>query len=120
MQIKDLIPKQGNVDIELEIVELGIIREFSKFGKPGKVLTAVAQDETGKVNLTLWNEQTESVKVGDRIKITNGYVNEWQGEKQLTSGRAGSLEIIAPMDAATNTKAEITKEKKSRKSPKTI
>ncbi|MBI3034477.1 hypothetical protein HYY72_04940 [Candidatus Woesearchaeota archaeon] len=94
MQIKELTPKQGNVDIDLEIAELGIIREFSKFGKAGRVLTAVATDETGKIMLTLWNEQIELVKAGDRIRIRNGYVNEWQGEKQLTTGRTGTLEVI--------------------------
>ena len=94
MEIKDLQPKQGNVDIDLEIAELGIVREFSKFGKPGKVLTATAKDSTGKIILTLWNEQIDMVKAGDKIRIKNGYVNEWQGEKQLTTGRTGTLEVI--------------------------
>ncbi len=93
MQIKDLSAKQGDVEIELEVVELGIVREFSKFGKPGKVLTAICQDKTGKINLTLWNEQTEMVKPGDTLILKNGYVNEWQGELQLTTGRNGTLEV---------------------------
>ncbi|MBI3052388.1 hypothetical protein HYY74_08115 [Candidatus Woesearchaeota archaeon] len=93
--VKDLVAKQGNVELELEIVELGMMREFSKFGNVGKVLTAVAQDKTGKINLTLWNEQTDLVKVGDKVRLTNGYVNEWQGEKQLTTGRNGTLEVIS-------------------------
>ena len=28
------------------------------------------------------------------IKVVNGYVNEFQGEKQLTSGKFGSLEKV--------------------------
>lgn len=94
-QIKDLVAKQKSVDIELEIVEMGLVREFAKFGQQGKVITAIAQDNTGtKINLTLWNEQTEQVKVGDKIKLTNGYVNEWQGSLQLTTGRNGTLEVL--------------------------
>ncbi len=93
MEIKDLVAKQGDVDIELEVVELGIIREFSKFGKPGKVLTAICKDKTGKINLTLWNEQTEMLKPGDIVILKNAYVNEWQGELQLTTGRNGTLEV---------------------------
>ena len=34
------------------------------------------------------------VNPGDRIKIENGYVSEWQGEMQLTSGRLGKIEVI--------------------------
>ncbi|MBI4439300.1 hypothetical protein HY640_05180 [Candidatus Woesearchaeota archaeon] len=98
MKIKDLVTKQKGVDIELEVIELGIIREFSKFGQQGKVLTAIAQDKTGKINLTLWNEQTELVGIGDTVKVKDGFVSEWQGEKQITTRRTGSMEIIKPKE----------------------
>lgn len=94
MQIKDLKPKQGNVDIIVDVVDVGTPREFQKFGKPGKVATAIAKDETGDIKLTLWNEDIEKVKSGDKVHLTNGYVNEWQGEMQLTTGRMGKLEVV--------------------------
>ncbi len=94
MQIKDLKPKQGNVDITVDVVDVGDVREFNKFGKPGRVSNAIAKDETGDIKLTLWNEDIEKVKAGDKIKLTNGYVNEWQGEMQLTTGRMGKLEVV--------------------------
>ena len=99
MQIKDLKPKQGNVDITIDVVDVGDVREFNKFGKPGKVANAVAKDETGDIKLTLWNEDIDKVKAGDKIQLTNGYVNEWQGEMQLTTGRMGKLEVIGKSDA---------------------
>ena len=99
MQIKDLKPKQGNVDIVVDVVDIGVPREFEKFGKPGKVATAIAKDETGDVKLTLWNEDIEKVNAGDKVHLTNGYVNEWQGEMQLTTGRLGKLEIVGKSDA---------------------
>lgn len=94
MQIKDLKPRQGNVDITIDIVDVGMPREFQKFGKPGKVATAIAKDETGDIKLTLWNEDIEKVNAGDKIHLSNGYVNEWQGEMQLTTGRMGKLEVV--------------------------
>jgi len=103
MQIKDLKPKQGNVDVVVDIVDIGEAREFQKFGKPGKVATAIAKDETGDIKLTLWNEDIEKVKAGDKIHLTNGYVNEWQGEMQLTTGRMGKLEIVGKADVSLNT-----------------
>lgn len=94
MQIKDLKPKQGNIDITVDIIDVGVPREFQKFGKAGRVSTAIAKDETGDIKLTLWNEDIDKVNAGDKIHLTNGYVNEWQGEMQLTTGRMGKMEVV--------------------------
>jgi replication factor A1 len=109
MAIKDLQVKQGNVDIVAEVVEIGEVREFNKFGKPGRVANAKIKDQTGEIELTLWNDDIDKVKVGDTVKITNGYVNEWQGTPQLTSGRTGKLEVVASADEG-NTDSETTEE----------
>ena len=98
MQVKDLKPKQGNVDIIVDVVDVGDAREFNKFGKPGRVANAIAKDETGDIKLTLWNDDIEKVKSGDKVHLTNGYVNEWQGEMQLTTGRLGKLEVVGKSD----------------------
>ena len=102
MQIKDLKPKQGNVDVIMDIVDVGDPREFQKFGKPGKVATAIAKDETGDIKLTLWNEDIEKVNAGDKVHLVDGYVNEWQGEMQLTTGRMGKLEVVGKANADLN------------------
>lgn len=99
MNVKELKPKQGNVDIIVDVVDVGPIREFQKFGKPGKVATAIAKDETGDVKLTLWNDDIAKVTAGDKIHLTNGYVNEWQGEIQLTTGKLGKLEVVGKSDS---------------------
>ena len=100
MQVKDLQPRQGKVDIVLDIVDVGEPREFEKFGRAGRVTTAVAKDETGDIKLTLWNDDIEKVKAGDKIKITNGYVSEWQGEMQLSTGKFGTMEVIGESEEA--------------------
>jgi len=94
MKISELSPKQSNVNIEAEVVSLGSIREFTKFGKVGKVCNIIIKDNSGQVALTLWNDQTDLVKEGSKIKINNGYVGEYQGELQLTTGKFGSLEVL--------------------------
>jgi len=120
MAIKDLQPKQGNVDIVVEVTEKGEVREFQKFGKPGRVCTAMIKDETGTCKLSLWNEQVDQINAGDKVKVVNGYVSEWQGEIQLTSGRMGSLEVLEKgsdaADAVTDdekTESETLEETKS-------
>lgn len=102
MQIKDLKPREGNVDIVCDVVDVGAPREFQKFGKTGNVATAIVKDETGDVKLTLWNEDIGKVKAGDKIHLISGYVNEWQGEMQLTTGRLGKLEVVGKVDVDLN------------------
>ena len=102
MEIKDLQPKQGKVDIVVQVVDKGEVREFQKFGKAGKVCTATAKDASGEIKLSLWNEQVEMISEGDTVKITNGYVNEYQGEKQLTTGRLGKIEVVESGKIYTN------------------
>ena len=106
MAIKDLQVRQGNVDLIVDIVDVGEPREFEKFGRSGRVATAVAKDETGDIKLTLWNEQIDRVKAGDKVHITNGFVSEWQGEKQLTTGKMGKLEVVSE---SKESKEEMTK-----------
>jgi len=94
MAIKDLQARQGQVDLIAEITEKGDVREFEKFGKKGRVCNAKIKDATGEMTLTLWNEQIDQVNVGNKVHIINGWVSEWQGEKQLSTGKFGQLEIV--------------------------
>ena len=94
MDIKDLQPRQADVEVEAVVISVSEPREFNKSGKPGKVANAVIKDATGSVKLSLWNEQIERIKTGDRIKIEKGYVGEWQGELQLTTGKFGTIDIL--------------------------
>lgn len=94
MEIKDLQAGQGKVDITLEIVSVQEPRTFDKFGKSGRVANAKAKDASGEITLSLWNEQVDQVKAGMKIKITNGYVSEFRGERQLSTGKFGKLEVV--------------------------
>lgn len=100
MNIAELQVKQGNVNLEAEIVEKSPVREFNRFGKVGKVCTATIKDETGTIDLTLWNENVDAFAEGDKVRLTDGFVNEWQGRKQLTTGKNGKLEKIGAAEPA--------------------
>jgi replication factor A1 len=93
MKLSELKAKQSGVNVEFDVVEKGPVREFNKFGRAGKVCNAVIKDDSGSVKLSLWNDDCDRVNVGNHIKMIDGYVGEYQGELQLTTGRAGKLEI---------------------------
>ncbi len=94
MNLKELQPNQGKVDVKVEVVSKEPIRSFSKFGKEGRVCNAVVKDDSGQMKLTLWNDEVDMINVGDIVQITNGYVKEWQGELQLSAGRFGKMEVV--------------------------
>jgi len=94
MKLSDLKSKQGNVEVEVEVVSIDDTKTFNKFGKELRLANATVKDSSGEMKLTLWNNDIDRVKAGNKLKITNGYVNEFQGEKQLTSGKFGKIEVI--------------------------
>lgn len=94
MKISGLAPGSEILNLEATIKEIGEVREFSKFGRAGKVATAVLEDETGEISMALWDEQVDEFRKGDRIRILGAYVKEWKGEKQLSLARGGSIEHI--------------------------
>lgn len=93
MKISELTIRQSNVDVDGVIIEMGEIRTFDRFGRELKVANAVLKDDSGSIKLTLWNDDT-NLKEGDKVKVINGYVNEFQGEKQLTAGKFGKIEVV--------------------------
>ena len=96
MEISQLKPKSNVEKIDLTIVDKEDPRGFiSKFGVKGKVANAVAKDDSGaRIGLTLWNEEIELVDVNDRIRITNGWVKEWNGNLELSAGKFGKMEVL--------------------------
>ena len=107
MAIADLEPRQGKVDLVAEVIDKGDVRTFEKFGKSGRVCNARIKDDSGEITLTLWNDEVDEVDVGDKVKITNGWVSEWQGEKQLSAGRFGKLEVVEKGSGDTVTESSI-------------
>ncbi len=95
MLVKDLKIRTGFDELVLEIVSKKDVRTFTNYRGSGKVCNAVGLDEEkNEVSVTLWNEQCSEVNEGDKIKITNGWVSEFQGNMQVSTGRNGKLEVL--------------------------
>ena len=66
----------------------------TKFGT-ARICGAYIRDETGTIQLALWNNDIERVKDGYTIKIEDGYVSAWYGVRSLTTKRSSPLRIIS-------------------------
>jgi ribosomal protein S18 acetylase RimI-like enzyme len=93
MKISELTPEMRGVKIEAKILEISEPREVRSrtTGEPLRVAEALIADETGTITLTLWNDQIRQVKIDDKIRINNGYVTSFRGQKQLNVGRYDPL-----------------------------
>jgi replication factor A1 len=92
MKIADLKGEQSRVDVEGEIVDKGDIRSVNlRAGGTSNVADCTIRDESGSIKLTLWGDQINTVDVGDKVRIENGYTKAFRGEVQLNIGRYGKL-----------------------------
>ena len=96
MKIGEIRDGDRKIDLTATVIEKGETREAkSRYTDDSfKVATATIEDETGTIALNLWNEQIDTVNIGNKVHIINGWVSEWQGEKQLSTGKFGQLEIV--------------------------
>ena len=94
LNVSELQPRAAVPEIEGEVVSIGEIRKFANDRGSGQVCDAALKDDTGEVKLSLWNEQIEQVKEGDKVKIENGWCSEWQGQKQVSTGKFGKLTVV--------------------------
>jgi replication factor A1 len=95
LKIKELRNGMRRVDVEAKVLEKSSTREVMSRYKDvvHRVATAIISDGTGKIKLTLWNDQIDQVNVNDNVKIENGYITTFRGEMQLNVGRYGKLTV---------------------------
>jgi hypothetical protein len=93
--IKDLRSGMKHVNLKAKILEVAEPRRvITRYGNYASVAKAVIGDETGTINLCLWNEQIGCVSVGDTVQIENARASLFRGEKQLSIGARGLLNNV--------------------------
>ena len=86
-----------NATVKGKVVEKSETREvYSRYGyKVHRVSYAEISNGTGSIRLILWNEQIDSVSIGDTVVIENGYVSQFRGMTQLNVGkRSGEISVL--------------------------
>jgi len=69
-------------------------RVYTRHGTEAYVTNALIGDETGTIRMNLWNRQINMVSQGDLIKIENGTVARFRGERQLRIGKHGKITVV--------------------------
>jgi len=96
MKIGEIRDGDRRVDVTAEVIEKSDTREVkSRYNNESySVADAVLEDETGTIKFTLWNEDINRIRVGDRVRIENGYTKSFRGAVQLNSGKYGTLTVL--------------------------
>jgi replication factor A1 len=95
MKINELKAGASNVSIKATVAQKEDPREVvTKFGKRVSVATIVLKDDSGSINMSLWGNDINLVNVGDVVTIANGYVSEFRGTPQLSTGKFGKLTVV--------------------------
>jgi len=96
VKASEVKPDMRRIELELTIVEIEEPRPYTRRdGREGRVATATGEDDSGRVKVSLWDADVDRVKVGSRIKITNGYSRMFRGEVHVSSGIYGKLEVLS-------------------------
>ena len=85
----------SDINLKAKVVEMSEPRDVrTKFGYSTRVATATIEDDTGKIDLTLWGNQIEEIGEGDTVEVTGGYVREFRGELQLSVPKRGEIKVV--------------------------
>jgi len=93
-QIKDLRVGMKRIKIKVRVLEVSPPRVVAtRFGFYANLTNVLVTDETGTINLPLWNKQTDGISAGDLIQVENANVIVFRGVRQLKIGRSGKVSV---------------------------
>ena len=94
MKIAELNNNSRKINITATVTEKEEPRDVNtRFGKT-RVAEAIIEDDSGNMKLVLWVVVIDGLKIGDIVKIENGYIKEWNGELQLSVGKYGKMSVL--------------------------
>ncbi|MDH5376545.1 MAG: OB-fold nucleic acid binding domain-containing protein [Candidatus Bathyarchaeota archaeon] len=95
LRIRDLKSGMNRIDLKARVIEIPKPRSvITRFGEFATVANANIADETGVIQLPLWNKQIDTVSVGDLVQVENARVATFRGELQLKVCRGGQLSVV--------------------------
>jgi replication factor A1 len=96
--IESLSLGQSDVSVRGKVLGVEPVRTFDRNdGSEGRVSNLVLGDETGRVRVTMWDEQADTVEElseGISVEVVDGYVRDRDGTLELHVGSRGAIKEI--------------------------
>jgi replication factor A1 len=84
----------SNANIEATVTAISTPRSVTTARGPSQVADATLQDESGTITLTLWGNDITKYAIGQKVRITDGWVKDFRGKLQVSMGRTGRIEVL--------------------------
>ncbi|WP_436346719.1 single-stranded DNA binding protein [Natronorubrum sp. FCH18a] len=88
----------SNVNLVGLVLDTDSVRTFDRDdGSEGKVSNLVLGDSTGRIRVTLWDEQADlatEIDPGTTVEVIDGYVKDRDGTLELHVGNRGAVEEV--------------------------
>ena len=95
MSIRDLKPGMDHVNMNIKVLNISEPQHVTTGkGIEHEILELEVGDETGSITLVLWDEKILPVKVGDVLRVENGFVTSFKGEWRINVGKFGEVTKI--------------------------
>jgi len=92
LNIRDLKPGMSSVNIKVTVSNISEPKQItSGKGIEYEILEVEVKDETGTMMLVLWDEKVIPLKVGDVLRIENGFVTSFKGKWRINVGKYGEI-----------------------------
>lgn len=93
-KISELKAGDTNVNVVAEIEAKGEVRDVQKYNKSLRVCELILKDKTGSIAFTLWGDNIDKVRIGDKLSISSAYVGSFSDKPVLTLGKTGTMESV--------------------------
>jgi ssDNA-binding replication factor A large subunit len=93
MKISEIKRGMSGISLTAKVVDISDPRHVqTKYGRRS-VADATLEDETGQISMSLWENQINSVAIGDKVTVSGAYVTEFRDKLQLNIPKTGKIEI---------------------------
>ena len=97
LKLAELRPGMEQVTLHVRIINLEEVREITtSYGFTHRILDGEIEDETRKMELTVWNEMIENFndfKIGDAVTLDNCFITSYKGVLSVNVGRESDARI---------------------------
>jgi replication factor A1 len=94
VKIAELNSNSRKINLTATVTEKEEPREVNtRYGKT-RVAEATIDDDSGNIKLVRWGDEIDGIRIGDKVKIENAFIKEWNGELQLSAGKYGRISVL--------------------------
>lgn len=92
VNIKEMVAGQNFERFECEVTAVNPTNTYDKDGEVRRVQNLIVKDKNGEtVLLVLWGAQVDEFEMGDKLLLKLGYCKEYNGQKQISTGKIGLI-----------------------------